>query len=124
MREAGVFGSEFRDVTYHGLTAKMVTDAAKRGDPIALAAFEYTGRILGMKLADSVAHTSPEAIVLFGGLAHAGELIFAPTKRSLEEHLLPIFRNKVKVIPSGLQEGNSAVLGAAALSWNELLKKR
>lgn len=116
--------SEFRNISFHQLTAKMITEAAHRGDAIALAAFEYTGRILGMKLADSVAHTSPEAIILFGGLAHAGDLIFMPTKRSLEEHLLNIFRGKVKLIPSSLPEGNTAVLGAAALSWTELLKTR
>lgn len=116
--------SEFRDVSFNQLTAKMISAAARKGDPIARAAFEYTGEILGMKLAESVEHTSPEAIILFGGLANAGDLIFAPTKRSLEEHLLPIFRNKVKVIPSGLPEGNSAVLGAAALSWTELLRTR
>jgi glucokinase len=116
--------SEFRGVSFNQLTAKMISQAAQRGDPIARAAFEHTGEILGMKLAESVEHTSPEAIVLFGGLANAGDLIVAPTKRSLEEHLLPIFRNKVKVIPSGLPEGNSAVLGAAALSWTELLKTR
>jgi glucokinase len=116
--------SEFRGVSFNQLSAKMISAAAQKGDPIARAAFEYTGEILGMKLAESVEHTSPEAIILFGGLANAGDLIFAPTKRSLEEHLLPIFRNKVKVIPSGLPQGNSAVLGAAALSWTELLRTR
>jgi glucokinase len=75
-----------------------------------------------MKLSDSVAHLSPEAIILFGGLTAAGELIFAPTKRSLEEHLFPIFRNKVKLLPSKLTEGNTAVLGASALIWNALRK--
>ena len=102
----------------------MVTEAAQKGDAIALAAFDYTGRILGMKLADSVAHTSPEAIILFGGLANAGDLIFAPTKRSIEEHVLGIFKGKVKLLPSSLPEGNTAVLGAAALIWTELLKSR
>jgi glucokinase len=71
-----------------------------------------------MKLADSVAHLSPEAIILSGGVAAAGALIFEPTKRSLEEHLFPIFRNKVKLIPSKLTESNAAVLGASALIWN------
>ena len=116
--------SEFRDISFNKLTAKMITEAAHRGDPIALAAFEYTGRILGMKLAESVAHTSPEAIILFGGLANAGDLIFVPTKRSMEEHLMGIFKGKVKLLPSRLPEGNTAVLGAAALSWTELLKTR
>jgi len=116
--------SDLRGVSFRQLTGKMVTEAAQRGDAIALAAFDYTGRILGMKLADSVAHTSPEAIILFGGLANAGDLIFAPTKRSIEEHVLGIFKGKVKLLPSSLPEGNTAVLGAAALIWTELLKSR
>jgi glucokinase len=116
--------SELRSIAPRDLTSRMIADAAGRGDEIAKEAFEITGRILGMKLADSVAHLSPEAIILFGGLAAAGPLIFDPTKRSLEEHLLPIFKNKVKLLPSGLKEGDTAVLGASALIWNEILKKR
>jgi glucokinase len=112
--------SELREVAFTGLTAAMVSDAALRGDPLALEAFEHTGRLLGLKLADAVAHTSPEAIFLFGGLANAGELIFKPTQRWMEEYMLNIFKNKVKLLPSGLKDKNVAVLGAAALIWNEL----
>jgi glucokinase len=101
----------------------MIAEAANQGDVIARAAFEYTGKVLGMKLADSVAHTSPEAIILFGGLANAGALIFEPTKRWMEEYMLNIFRNKVKLLPSGLKDADTAVLGAAALIWNELLRQ-
>jgi glucokinase len=115
--------SELRHVSYDHLTAKMVSDAARKGDPIAREAFEITGKILGRKLADSVAHTSPAAIILYGGLAAAGELIFEPTKRHMEASLLPLFRNKVQLLPSGLREGSAAVLGSAALIWNELEKK-
>jgi glucokinase len=102
----------------------MIYESARRGDQLALEAFEFTGKILGMKLADSVAHLSPEAIILFGGLAKAGDLIFKPTKQSMEERLFKIFKNKVKLLPSGLPEGNSAVLGASALAWDELLKQK
>jgi glucokinase len=116
--------SELRSIAPRDLTSRMIAGAAERGDSIAKEAFEFTGRILGMKLADSVAHLSPEAIILSGGLASAGALIFDPTKRSLEEYLLPIFRNKVKLLPSGLREGDAAVLGASALIWNEILKQR
>lgn len=116
--------SELRSIAPRDLTSRMIAVAADRGDEIAKEAFEITGRILGMKLADSVAHLSPEAIILFGGLAAAGPLIFDPTKRSLEQHLLPIYRNKVKLLPSGLKEGDTAVLGASALIWNEILNKR
>jgi glucokinase len=114
--------SRLRAISSHDLTSEAVYEAAIQGDRLALKAFEQTGRILGLKLADSVAHLSPEAIILFGGLASAGELIFAPTQRSLEEHLFPIFRNKVKLIPSKLTEGNTAVLGASALLWNTIGK--
>ena len=110
--------SSLRNVSYADLTAQMVSDSARRGDGLAKLAYESCGRTLGMKLADSVAHLSPEAIILFGGMAAAGPLIFEPTKRSMEEHLFPIFRNKVKLIPSKLIESNAAVLGASALIWN------
>jgi len=114
--------NEFQKTSFEELTSQMIYDAALRGNKIALEAFEITGRILGIKLADSVAHTSPEAIIMFGGLAKAGDLIFKPTKRSMEEHLMRIFKNKVKLLPSGIQEGNAAILGASALIWNDLEK--
>ena len=114
--------SELRKVSYADLTAQMVSEAALRGDPLALQAFESCGRTLGMKLADSVAHLSPEAIIISGGMASAGALIFEPTQRSMEEHLFPIFRNKVRIIPSQLTASNAAVLGAGALIWNVLKK--
>lgn len=112
--------SELRRFSIRDLTAREVFEAARRGDAIAREAFRETGRILGMKLADAVAITSPEAIFLFGGLAAAGELIFEPTRRSLDTHLLNIFRGKVLLLPSGLRDCNAAVLGAAALIWREL----
>jgi glucokinase len=112
--------SELRNFNYNELTAKMISEAARKGDAIAQEAFEFTGRILGSKLADAVAHTSPEAIFLLGGLAQAKELIIEPTRKSMEESLLPIFRDKVKVQLSALQDTNAAVLGASALAWKEL----
>ncbi len=114
--------SMLRAIPYDQLTAEMITQAAQQGDKIALEAFEYTGNILGMKLADSVAHTSPEAIFLFGGLAKAGNFILNPTRKYMEENLLPIYKNKIKILPSGLQEVNAAVLGASALVWKEMTK--
>ncbi|RPH32380.1 MAG: ROK family protein [Bacteroidales bacterium] len=112
--------STLRGINFEELTSKMVTEAALNGDTIALDAFEYTGRILGIKLADTVALFSPEAIFLFGGVAKAGNLIIEPTKRYMEEFMFPIFRNKVKLLPSGLEGKNAAVLGAAALIWQEI----
>ncbi len=114
--------SELREMNPQNITSKRIFEAAQRGDKLALEAFELTGKYLGLKLADSVAHTSPEAIILFGGLAAAGDFIFKPTKKYMEEYLLGIFKNKVRILPSGLPKGNSAILGAAALIWKQLLK--
>jgi len=114
--------SELRQIDFEQITSKRIFEAARRGDKLALEAFEITGRYLGLKLADSVAHTSPEAIILFGGLAAAGDFIFSPTKKYMEEYLLGIFKNKVRLLPSSLPKGNAAILGAAALMWKQLLK--
>jgi glucokinase len=115
--------SELRNVSFHDLDAKMITDAALKGDPLAIKAFDYTGKMLGIKLADAVAHTSPEAIFLFGGLSLAGDLIFEPTRKYMDYYLLPVYRNKIKLLPSALQGKNIAVLGAGALIWNEVKQK-
>ncbi len=112
--------SILRGVSFEQLTAKMISEAAMNHDLIALEAFEYTGNVLGVKLADVVAMFSPEAIFFFGGLAKSGALIIDPTKRHMEKNLFPVFRNKVKLLPSGLMGKNSAVLGAAALIWQEI----
>jgi glucokinase len=114
--------SKLRGVSFNELSADMITEAAKEGDRIAVSAFEYTGSLLGQKLADSVAHTSPEAIFLLGGLAKAGDFILEPTRKHLELNLLSIYKNKIKVLPSGLTELNAAVMGASALAWKELEK--
>ncbi len=116
--------SRFRDRTFNELEPKDITLAANEGDPIAIRAYEYTGELLGRSLSNTVAHTSPEAIFLFGGLALAGKWIFEPTKRAMEENLLPIFRNKIKILPSALLDKNIAVMGSAALMWKELEKKQ
>ncbi|HLT82498.1 MAG TPA: ROK family protein [Cyclobacteriaceae bacterium] len=112
--------SELRRISFDNLNTKMITEYAIRGDDVALAAFEYTGRILGMKLADTVVHTDPEAIFLFGGLSLAGDLIFKPTIRHMEANLMPLFRGKIKVLPSALQNQAAPILGASSLVWNYL----
>ena len=114
--------SALRNLSFNDLESKMIYTSALAGDKIAKEAFEFTGKVLGLKLADAIAVTSPEAIILFGGLALAGDMIIVPTKKSMEDNLFHVFKNKVKILPSGLLEGNSAVLGAAALIWNEMIK--
>jgi glucokinase len=108
------------DKSFNELDSKMIFEAAEKGDVVALEVFEQTGKWLGQGLADTVHHMSPEAIFLFGGPTAAGEYIFKPTRESMEKHLLPIFRNKVQVLPSKLKAGDAAIVGASALVYKEL----
>ena len=110
------------NIPMNEMSSKIVFDAAEKGDPIAKEVFQITGEILGRALADTVHYLSPEAIFLFGGAAAAGDYIFKPTKESMERHLMPVFRNKVKIIPSELKESFAAILGASALIWKEIEK--
>jgi glucokinase len=116
--------SPLSDIPMNEMTSKIVFDAAEKGDPIALEVFQVTGEILGRALADTVHYISPEAIFLFGGAAAAGDYIFKPTKDSMERHLMPVFRNKVKILPSELKESSAAILGASALVWKEIEKNK
>lgn len=111
------FDSKLRNINFNEISSKIIYEAALQGDKIALAAFDYTAKILGIKLADAVAFVSPEAIFLFGGLANAKDLILKPVKQYMEQHVLNIYKNKVKVLPSALMGTNIAVLGASALIW-------
>jgi glucokinase len=116
--------SDFRKISFSKLKPKTINSLAESGDPIAIKAFEKTGYLLGRALADTVAHISPACIFLFGGLARAGKWIIDPAKKSMEEHLLPIYRNKIDIVPSALLDKNIAVLGAAALIWKRLDRKQ
>lgn len=114
------YKSKLCNKSFEELTAKEIAIAAKEGDRLALDAFDFTAKMLGLRLADSVAYLNPEAIILFGGLVLAGELLLHPTKKYMEKYLLNIFKNKVKLLPSELLASNAAILGASALVWNQL----
>ncbi len=109
--------SKLRDIPFADFDSSMISVAAEQGDPVAKEAFRYTGEMLGRALANVVAITSPEAIFLFGGLSKAGKFLFEPTQWYMEENMLFLFKNKVKLLPSGIQGKNAAILGASALIW-------
>jgi glucokinase len=109
--------STLRDIPLDDLDSKAVFDAALAGDSLAQKVFKTTGDILGMALANFVMFSSPEAIILFGGLTKAGDILMNPIQESMERNLLPIFKNKVKLIFSELKESDAAILGASALVW-------
>lgn len=110
--------SLLRSISFDDLSTRTITEAAKKGDKIAIEAFKYTGRVLGMKLSDFVVHTDPQAIFLLGGLARAGKYLFDPARENLEIHLMPMFRGrKVRLLPSGLKDDDAPILGASSLVW-------
>jgi glucokinase len=109
--------STMREHSKEEINSKLIYEAAMQGDPLAREVYEFTGKILGAALANFVMFSSPEAIILFGGLTKAGDLIMKPVREHMEKNLLPIFQNKVKLLFSELKESDAAILGASALAW-------
>lgn len=109
--------SLLRNIPIEQITSKDVYDAAMNGDQIAKDIFNYTGTLLGEAMADMMVFSSPEAFILFGGLAKSGDLLMRPLREAMEKNMLAIFKGKAKVILSELKEADAAVLGASALGW-------
>jgi glucokinase len=115
MREDSIL----RDIPPSGLTSKKIAEAAAGKDVVALRAMDYTAEKLAFGIYNAIGFSSPEAVFLFGGLAQAGDMLFEPVRKYVEMNVQPIFRGTVKILPSFIPESNAAVLGAAALIWNE-----
>ncbi len=109
--------SLLRETAIEQITSKDVYDAAVKGDKLALEIFQRTGDTLGQAIADFIVFSSPEAIVLFGGLTKAGEYIMRPIREAVDANVMPIFKGKAKIILSELKDADAAVLGASALGW-------
>ncbi len=107
--------SPLRGYSYNDFDSLLISKAAEQGDELALEVFRYTGEILGRAIANIATITSPKAVILFGGLAKAGELLFDPTRRAMEESIFFAYRGNIDLLPSGLEGRNVAILGAAAL---------
>ncbi len=110
--------SLLRKIDVEEIDSRKVYDAAVQGDKVAREIFEYTGKILGTALANFVMFSSPEAIILFGGLTKAGDFILKPTREHMEANLIQVFQNRVKILVSHLRESDAAILGASALVWD------
>ncbi len=116
MREDSIL----RDIKPSELTSRKIAEAAAANDSLALKAMDFTAEKLAFGIYNAIGFSSPEAVFLFGGLANAGEILFEPVRKYVEKNVQPIFRGTVKILPSGIPETNAAVLGAAALIWNEV----
>ncbi len=112
--------SSLRNVSFKNITSRKVFDEAMDGDEIARQAFDITAEILGKQLADFAAFSSPEAFFIFGGLANAGDILFKPLETYFEDNLLEVYKGKMKIRKSELEEGNAAIVGASALVLNEV----
>ncbi|MBR5855330.1 MAG: ROK family protein [Paludibacteraceae bacterium] len=108
-----------RNLDIDAITSKDVYDAAEQGDEVAKEIFDFTGTILGQQLADFIAFSAPEAIVMFGGLTKSGHWILDPVVKAMNDNVLPLWRGKVQVLFSDLKEADAAVLGASALAWGD-----
>lgn len=111
--------SLLRDFSSEEITSEKVYECAIKGDKIAIDIFKFTGQILGEALANFIMFSSPEAIILFGGVTKAGDLLMNPTREHMEANLVQVFKNKVKLVFSQLKEADAAILGASALVWEE-----
>jgi glucokinase len=117
--EKGGGASALSKLSYEALEGRRISEAALEGDPVAREAFDFTGRILGIKMADTAAHLDPEAFVISGGLSKAGDLLLEPVRQSMESRLFSAYRGKIKVLLSRFSS-EEAVLGPAALAWDSL----
>ena len=109
--------SLLRNVPAEEIQSKDVYDAAVKGDKLAQDIFQFTGDILGRALANFIAFSSPEAIILFGGLAKSGDYIMKPIQKAMDDNVLNIYKGKTKLLLSQLKDADAAVLGASALGW-------
>ncbi len=115
--------SPLRDIPPSGLTSRKVAEAALGNDKIALEAIDYTAEKIAHGIINAITFSSPEAVFLFGGLAQAGDLILEPVRKYVEKGVMPIFRGTCKILLSGISLSNAAILGSAALVWNELIDR-
>lgn len=109
--------SILRNMPIEDITSKDVYDAAMNGDKLAKDIFDYTGTLLGEAMADMTVFSSPQAFILFGGLAKSGELLLRPLREAMDRNMLSMFKGKPKILLSELKEADAAVLGASALGW-------
>ena len=99
------------------LTPKMITEMCEQGDELAIEVYRRTGNILGRGLANYASITNPEAIILTGGIPHAGKWLMKPTEESFEKHVFHNIKGQTKILVTNLKDSEREVLGASVLAW-------
>ena len=100
------------------LSPRTIKECCDQGDEMAIEVYRRTGEMLGLGLANYASLVDPEAIILTGGISHAGKWLLDPTCKSFEEHVFGNLRGKVKMLVSKLEDRERDVLGASALAWS------
>lgn len=100
------------------LSPKIITGYCNEGDELAIEVYRRTGYKLGLGLANYASVVDPEAIILTGGVSHAGKWLVNPACESFEDHVFGNLRGKVKILLSKLDDRERDVLGASALAWS------
>lgn len=109
--------SLLREVVHRPLTSKDVFKAAEKKDILAIEVFNFTGRILGETFCDFITFSSPQAIILFGGLSHASNYLLDPLQKAIDDNVMKVFEGKTQILLSQLKGAEAAILGASALAW-------
>ena len=100
------------------ISPRTINDCCEKGDEMAKEVFRRTGYMLGLGLANYASIIDPEAIILTGGISHAGQWFIDPVVESFENHVFGNMRGKVKILVSPLNDRERDVLGASVLAWS------
>jgi glucokinase len=115
-RESGEILLKLGDGTPEGITGQHVTEAARLGDPIAVAAFETLGGWLGQGLADLAAVLDPETFIVGGGVSEAGDLFLRPTVAAFRQRLTGGTHRPIASVEMAQLGNDAGVIGAADLA--------
>jgi len=107
--------SNGREFISEEMTTKEIYNLALNGDKIAIQTYKITGEALGHSLANLILILDPEAIFLFGGIANAHPILIPTIRETINDNVLLLFKDKVKILPSALLNKNAAILGSTAL---------
>ncbi len=100
------------------LSPRTIAECCDKGDEMAIEVYRRTGYMLGIGMANYASIVDPEAIILTGGISHAGKWLMDPAYESFESHVFGNLRGKVKLLTSKLNDRERDVLGASALAWS------
>ena len=106
--------AKFKELATEELSPYVVAQAALQGDVVAIQIFKKMGKIIGLGLTSVINLLNPEKIIIGGGVADAGDILFDPIKDTVARRAMPIQREAVEIVHAKL--GNTAgVIGASLL---------